>query len=233
MVEIMYSRIVKAGTFKIESAITLFKEEYSRIITEYHEQIGKGDTYALITLRYNYNTHKYYIITVYEDWDFNLTQEKIIRGQDTIEQIDSYYVGQCLIDKEAIRVFIKQNALAQKIALGIQNVNISPNDTQINVLTNSQNDAIYNELMESTFDEIFTRPEDRDSAFIELNHNPLVKPIISDLFEHRIDVSQARERLSIIGFEQEQLAYMFQILDEYYNTIPSTVNKIDSSPNPE
>jgi hypothetical protein len=228
--EIMYKRDVKTGTFKIESALALFKEEFSRILLN-SKDIAEEKTFADIKLRYSFSSHKYYIVTVIREYHNEILVEKS-------EAQGSHFIGEWIIDKKAIKTFMKQNLLATSVAIAIQNVQISQNDTQITTLTNSQKDAIFNQLMESLFNEVFqpngnTMIEDKESSLVELNYNPVVKPIISDLFEHRIDVSQARERLNIIGFEPEQLAYMFNIIDEHYGTIPSNEGMNDRNLNPE
>jgi hypothetical protein len=228
--EIMYKRDVKTGTFKIESALALFKEEFSRILLA-SEDIAKEKIFADIKLRYSFSSHKYYIVTIFREYNNEILVEKA-------QAPDSHFIGEWVIDKDAIKTFMKQNLLATSVAIAIQNVQISQNDTQITTLTNSQKDAIFNELMESLFNEIFqptgkTIPEDRDSSLIELNYNPKVKGIISDLFNHQISVPEARTYLSEIGCEPEQLAYMFNIIDDHYATIPSNEGTNDKNLNPE
>ena len=222
----MYKRDVKQGTFKIESVMALFKEFFSELLlSTNNERLANNEIYATVHLRYNFETHAFYLVTNIMEYKNELLVHKE-------ESEHSYSIEEWIINKDTMRTFSRQNKIAQNVALAIQNVQISQNDTQITALTNAQKNAIYEELIDSMFNEQITKDEDKSAALIELNYNPVITEIIKQFSVGVTDLTETKFLISCQIPQPELQAYMFEILNDNANVILDTSNKTYNNLNP-
>ena len=107
--------------------------------------------------------------------------------------------------------------LVSKCYVAIVNNDLSPSDYQIRNVSLREKNVVYAEIIRDWFWKNIFIEEDKNSALLELNYNPKVKQIVSQLYEKEIDLNTAKNKLAEFNYEPEHLAYMYGTLEDNFN----------------